>query len=117
MIKIYRTISTVKAKEVSGNKPTHYLRAGTSKDDKEGELVASLWSKEYNGSKFLSGEMKKKWIDQDGNFPPREGYVIVKETDLSNLIQVLREYKIKLGEADTAIEEEMESANIDDIPF
>lgn len=104
MIKIYRNISTIQAKEVSGNKPTHYLKATTSREDKEGALVASLWAKTYdqNGEtkRFLSGEMKKTFIDQDGNNPPREGFVIASETDLNNLLTSLREYKAKLGEVE-----------------
>ena len=97
MLKIYKNISTVKAKEVSGSKPTHYLKATTSREDKEGVLVSSLWAKSgdkdgvrYN---FLSGEMSTKYQD-------RQGYVIVNEEDLNNLLTALREYKAKLGEAE-----------------
>lgn len=102
MLKIYKSISTIKAKDAQGNKPTHYLKAQINKDDKDGVLVASLWAKsgEKDGVKynFLSGVMKDKFIDQDGKTPPRDGYVIVSETDLNGLITALREYKAKLGE-------------------
>lgn len=97
MIKIYKNISTIKAKEVSGSKPTHYLKAQLSREDKDGVLVASLWAKsgEKDGVKynFLSGEMSTQYQD-------RPGYVIVSETDLNGLITALREYKAKLGEVD-----------------
>lgn len=102
MIKQYKFISTIKAKNPVGNKPTHYLKATINKDDKEGELVASLWAKsgEKDGVKynFLSGVMKDKFVDQDGNIPPREGYVIVSESELNGLLTALREMKAKLGE-------------------
>ena len=102
MLKIYKSISTIKAKEATGNKPTHYLKAQINKDDKEGVLVASLWAKsgEKDGVKynFLSGVMKDKFVDQDGNIPPREGYVIVSESELNGLLTALREMKAKLGE-------------------
>ena len=112
MIKIYKNISTIRAKEVSGNKPTHYLKAQTSRED-EGVLVASLWAKsgEKDGVKynFLSGEMSTQYQD-------RPGYVIVNEQDLNGLITALREYKAKLGEAEDD-PTYPKNENTQDIPF
>jgi len=97
MLKIYKNISTIKAKDPQGSKPTHYLKATTSKEDRDGVLVASLWAKsgEKDGVKynFLSGEMSTQYQD-------RPGFVIVNEQDLNSLITALREYKAKLGEVD-----------------
>lgn len=90
-MKIYRYISTVKAKDQEGKKPTHYLKATVEKTDKEGELVASFWSKEWKSpegevKKFLSGEMKSQWTDHTDPKKSRKGYVIVEEAELNKLL-------------------------------
>ena len=59
-MKIYKYISTTKAKDPSGNKPTHYLKAKVNAGDQTSEFIASLWAKEFTNqdgtvSKFLSG--------------------------------------------------------------
>lgn len=112
-MKILRYISTVKAKDVTGNKPTHYLKARENQGDKDGELVASLWAKEYMKDgvpvKFLSGEMKSQWTDHTDPSKSREGFVIVKERDLNELLKLL-------GEQDVEVEDS-EPHPGDNIPF
>jgi hypothetical protein len=100
MIKIYRYIATVKAKDPQGNKPTHYLKAKENQGDKEGEFVASLWTKEFknqNGevSRFLSGEMKSQWTDHTDSSKNREGFVIIKERDLNELLKLVKTEKVE----------------------
>lgn len=90
-MKIYRTIATVKAKEVVGNRPTHYLVAKENQTDQKGEFVASLWAKEVNGSKFLSGEMKAQFTDHTDPSKSRKGYVIVEEVELDRLLRLERD--------------------------
>lgn len=96
MIKIYKTISTVKAKEPKENQPTHYLVAKENKDSQDKEFVASLWAKsgETNGVKynFLSGEMSKKFEGEK----PREGFVIVKVSELERVIKLAEAMEQKL---------------------
>lgn len=90
-MKIYRFISTVRAKDPQGNKPTHYLSARENQGDQNGELVASLWSKtiEKDGVKksWLSGEMKGEYKDHTEPTKSRKGYVIVEEAELNELIK------------------------------
>jgi len=95
-MKIYKYIATTKAKDPQGQRPTHYLKAKENSGDKEGEFVASLWAKEFNNtdgtvSKFLAGEMKSQWTDHNDSSKNREGYVIVKESDLNELMKLLGE--------------------------
>jgi hypothetical protein len=95
-MKIYKYIATVKAKEGKEKMPTHYLKAKENATDKEGEFVASLWAKEWKSPegqivKFLSGEMKSQWTDHTDPSKSREGYVIVKERDLNELIKLAGE--------------------------
>lgn len=96
MIKIYKTISTVKAKEPKDNQPTHYLVAKENKESEQKEFVASLWAKsgEKDGVKynFLSGEMSKKF---DGE-KPREGFVIVKVSELEKVLKLAEAMEQKL---------------------
>lgn len=92
-MKILRYIATTKAKDPQGNKPTHYLKARENQGDKESEFVASLWAKEFKNqdgtvSKFLSGEMKSSWTDHSDPSKNREGYVIIKESDLNELMKL-----------------------------
>lgn len=112
-MKIYKFISTIKAKDPQGNRPTHYLSAKENQGDKEGELVASLWAKEYMKDgvpvKFLSGEMKSQWTDHTDPSKSREGFVIVKERDLNELLKLL-------GEQDVEVEDS-EPHPGDNIPF
>lgn len=98
MIKQYKFISTFKKNGATGNQPTHSILAKENMKDEKGVFVASLWTKEANGNKFLSGKMDDKFVDQDGNKPSREGYVIVSESELNGLLTALREMKAKLGE-------------------
>ncbi len=91
-MKIYRIISTVKAKDAGDKKPTHYLKAGIDKDDKKPEYVASLWAKEWKSPegvvvKFLSGQMKDQWTDHTDPSKSRKGYVIVEEAELNKLLK------------------------------
>ena len=116
MIKTYKFISTFKKNGATGNQPTHSILAKQNMKDEKGVFVASLWSKDINGNKFLSGKMDDAFVDMDGAKAPREGYVIVSETDLNGLITALREYKAKLGE----VEDDPtypKNENIQDIPF
>lgn len=89
-MKIYKSISTVKAKEVVGNRPTHYLVAKENMGDQKGEFVASLWAKESNGSKFLSGEMKAQYTDHTDASKSRKGFVIVEEAELNKLLNAYK---------------------------
>lgn len=92
-MKIYRNISTIKAKDPKGKMPTHYLSAKENQGDQNGELVASLWARsgEKNGVKynFLSGEMKRQWTDHTDPSKSRDGYVIIKEKDLNELLKLV----------------------------
>jgi len=94
-MKIYKFISTVKAKDPQGNKPTHYLSAKENQGDQNGELVASLWSKsmEKDGVKkaWLSGEMKAQYTDTSKT---RKGYVIVEEEELRQLLKQIPQEKV-----------------------
>lgn len=93
-MKIYRYILTSKAKDIQGNKPTHYLKAFEKQSDQTGEFVASLWTKESknregNGTyKFLSGEMKAQWTDHIDPSKSRKGFVIVEESELNKLLKL-----------------------------
>lgn len=93
-MKIYKYILTSKARDVTGQKPTHYLKAFENKGDQIGEFVASLWTKEGkdrdgNGTyKFLSGEMKAQWTDHTDTSKSRKGFVIVEEAELNKLIRL-----------------------------
>ena len=49
-MKIYRLISTIKAKDPKEKQPTHYLVAKQDQTTEKGEVVASLWAKEYKNS-------------------------------------------------------------------
>jgi len=95
-MKIYKYIATIKAKDPQGNKPTHYLKAKENQGDKEGELVASLWAKEWKNLegqvvKFLSGEMKSQWTDHTDPSKNRTGYVIIEEKELNRLLKLERD--------------------------
>lgn len=95
-MKIYRNISTVKAKDAQGKKPTHYLKASVDQNDKAPEFVASLWAKEWKTDegttvKFLSGQMKEQWTDHTDPTKSRKGFVIVEEADLNRLLKLERE--------------------------
>ena len=92
-MKTYRTIATVRAKEIVGNRPTHYLVAKENQGDQKGEFVASLWAKESNGSKFLSGEMKAQYTDHTDPSKSRKGFVIVEEAELNKLLNELKSFK------------------------
>lgn len=93
-MKIYRTISTVKAKDPQGSKPTHYLVAKENRDSQDKEFVASLWAKsgEKDGQKynFLSGEMSKK-------FESKKGFVIVDEDELNQVLKLAEAMQQKLS--------------------
>lgn len=110
-MKIYKYISTVKAKEPKGKSPTHYLAAKENMNDPKGEIVASLWSKEFTKdgqtSRFLSGEMKSQWTDHTDPSKSREGYVIIRERDLNELMKLA-------GEQDVDVEDDIPPS---DIPF
>jgi len=97
-MKIYKFISTVKAKDPQGNKPTHYLSAKENQGDQNGELVASLWSKsmEKDGVKkaWLSGEMKAQYTDHTDTSKTRKGYVIVEEEELRQLLKQIPQEKV-----------------------
>jgi len=110
-IPTYKYIATLKAKDPQGNKPTHYLVAKENQGDPKGEFVASLWSKEVNGSKFLSGEMKAQYTDHTDSSKTREGYVIVKEMDLIKLQRLAEK-----AEVDTE-PNEAEEIPPEDVPF
>jgi len=91
-MKIYRYISTIKAKDAEGKKPTHYLVAKEEQTTEKGEFVASLWAKTYKNKdgvevKFLSGEMKAQWTDHTDPSKSRKGYVIVEEAELNKLLR------------------------------
>ena len=111
-MKIYRYISTLKAKEPKEKMPTHYLVAKENQGDEKSEFVASLWSKQYekDGVKknFLSGEMKSTYTDHTDSSKSREGYVIVKEKDLNELLKLA-------GEQDKAPEDDVIDES--NIPF
>lgn len=112
-MKTYRYIATTKAKDPQGNKPTHYLKAKEHQGDKESEFVASLWSKEFKSpdgevSRFLSGEMKAQYTDHTDSSKNREGFVIVKERDLNELLKLV-------GEQDGEVADEPHEG--DGIPF
>lgn len=91
-MKIYRYVSTTKAKDASGNKPTHYLKAKENQGDKDGEYVASLWTKEFEKDgekiKFLSGEMKAQYTDHTDTSKSRKGFVVVEEAELNRLLKL-----------------------------
>lgn len=90
-MKIYKFISTVKAKDPKDKQPTHYLSAKQNQGDQNGELVASLWSNsmEKDGVKkaWLSGEMKSQYTDHTDSSKTRKGYVIVEEEELKQLLK------------------------------
>jgi hypothetical protein len=113
-MKIYRFISTIKAKETTGKQPTHYLVAKPEQTTEKGEFVASLWAKSYKNKdgeevRFLSGEMKAQWTDHNDQSKSREGFVIVNERELNKLL------------AQTGVEAEEvlpeEEITPEDIPF
>jgi len=116
-MKIYKFIETVKAKAVSGNLPTHYLKAKENQTDKDGELVASLWAKTWENpetkvkSNWLSGQMKNEYKDHTDPSKSREGFVVVKEKELKELIA---ENKSLKGEAS---DDEIPTPSTSDIPF
>jgi len=119
-MKIYKTIATLKAKEVVGNRPTHYLVAKENQGDQKGEFVASLWAKEVNGSKFLSGEMKAQYTDHTNPEKSRKGFVIVEEAELNKLLNDLK--ALKSSEVNVATPEgvgypENDLIDEDTIPF
>lgn len=122
MIKIYRSISTVKAKDPQGNKPTHYLKAKENSGDPESEFVASLWAKEYTKdgvtSKFLSGEMKAQYTDHSDPTKSRKGFVIVEEVELNKLLNA---YKTFMGDKEISVATpegvEYPENNLGDSPF
>jgi hypothetical protein len=117
MIKQYKEIATLQKKDVKEGQPSHYLKAKVNKDDKEGVIVASLWSKSYDNNgvtkRFLSGLMSEPYQDRDG-------YVIVSQKDLNNLIKVCQEMKKQLGETpddNYPVAGENGNSNLEDIPF
>jgi len=75
--------------------PTHYIKAKENQGDQEGEFVASLWARtwEKDGVKknWLSGEMKSTYTDHTDTSKSREGYVIVKEKDLNELLKLTKQ--------------------------
>ena len=90
-MKIYRFVSTIKAKDPKDKQPTHYLVAKQDQTTEKGEFVASLWAKEYKNKdgesvKFLSGQMKETWTDHTDKSKSRKGYVIVEEDELNKLL-------------------------------
>lgn len=92
-MKIYKYIATTKAKDITGNKPSHFLKAKANQGDQESVFVASLWTKEFKNedgvSKFLSGEMKSEYVDHTDPKKSRKGYVIVEEAELNKLLRQL----------------------------
>jgi hypothetical protein len=119
-MKIYRTIATLKAKEVVGNRPTHFLVAKENQGDQKGEFVASLWAKESNGSKFLSGEMKAQYTDHTDSSKSRKGFVIVEEAELNKLVNELKTLKssdVNVRTPEGVEYPEEEDINEEDIPF
>ena len=106
MLKIYKFISTVKAKDPKDKQATHYLSAKENQGDQNGELVASLWSKsmEKDGVKkaWLSGEMKAQYTDHTDSSKTRKGYVIVEEEELK---QLLKKIPSETLEEDTMIQD------------
>lgn len=96
-MKIYKYISTIKNKDVEGNKPTHSLVAKESKEDKKGKYVASLWARSYENNEgekinFLSGETKNSY---SSNGEEITGYVIVGEAELKKILKVYEDHLIK----------------------
>lgn len=104
MIKIYRSITTVKAKDPQGKQPTHYLKAKVNPGDPESEFVASLWAREVERdgvvSKFLSGEMKAQYTDHTDPTKSRKGFVIVEEAELNKLLNA---YKTFVGDKEVSV--------------
>lgn len=124
-MKIYKYISTVKAKDPQGNKPTHYIKAkvNTGDPDSEGEFVASLWTREYTRdgitSKFLSGEMKSQWTDHNDPTKSRKGFVIVEEAELNKLLnayEALQSTEVNVRTPD-GIEYPENEIDPNDVPF
>lgn len=101
-MKIYKYISTIKAKDPKDKQPTHYLVAKEEQTTEKGEFVASLWAKEYTNKegevvRFLSGEMKASWTDHTDPSKSREGFVIIKERDLNELLKLTGEQDVEVA--------------------
>ena len=95
-MKIYRYISTIKAKESKDKQPSHYLVAKEQQTTEKGEFVAALWAKSYKNKsgeevRFLSGEMKAQWTDHTDPSKNRKGFVIVEENELNKLLREVGE--------------------------
>ncbi len=124
-MKIYKYISTVKAKDPQGKKPTHYIKAKVNMGDpdNEGEFVASLWAKEYTRdgvtNKFLSGEMKSQYTDHTDPSKSRKGFVIVEEAELNKLLNAYKD--LESGEVNVKTPDGIDypeaEINPNDVPF
>jgi hypothetical protein len=90
-------------------KPTHNLVAADEKFENK-TTVASLWTKESQYGKFLSGEMKKNRSYEGKDY---DGYVIITENEWEEYQSLKNNNKVKSSGFDPSTGE----VNTDEIDF
>lgn len=94
MIKRYKNIAVGKISDHAGTgkTPTHSLTVSEA-DFKGKKTVGSLWTKDGNYGKFLSGLMSKErtYKTPEGEEKFFEGYCIVSEKELDELEATIKE--------------------------
>lgn len=95
--------------EVNGKMPSHRLVAS---DENYGNktVIGSLWTKDGQYGKFLSGELQKERTGQDGKV--FDGYIILSTKEYKELLSKVVEPRGYDGKIDTG-----EAKDIDSIPF
>lgn len=112
MIPRFQNFSVFKAKPSDNEKlPTHAL---SMKLGEEFVNIGGAWTKDASTGKYLSCKLADAWVSSEDNTKSREGFVIVRVSDLDKLEKELQDKKF----ADIpSMDDDGRELNPEDIPF
>jgi len=89
MIPRFNFFSIFKAKPNENIKlPTHSI---SMKIGEEYVTIGGCWTKESTNGKFLSGKLADAWVNSNDNSKSRDGFCIVRTSDLDKLENGIKE--------------------------
>lgn len=112
MIPRFQNFSVFKAKQSDNEKlPTHAL---SMKLGEEFVNIGGAWTRDASTGKYLSCKLADAWVSSEDNTKSRDGFVIVRVSDLNKLEKALQDKQF----ADIPnIDDDGRELNAEDIPF
>lgn len=112
MIPRFQNFSVFKAKPSDNEKlPTHAL---SMKLGEEFVNIGGAWTRDASTGKYLSCKLADAWVNSEDNTKSREGFVIVRASDLDKLEKIVKQKEL---DDIPMIDSDGRELSAEDIPF